>query len=82
MTAVYMALLICVPCVAMSFLIRNHIALRLMEVALDLAAMFTGKVMRDTVIERTLGWKYTILCLLALCKFFDCAADATLRWSL
>lgn len=65
MTAVYMALLICVPCVAMSLLIRNHIALRLMEVALDLAAMFTGKVMRDTVIERTLGWRYAFLCLLA-----------------
>ena len=36
--------------------IGNRMVLRLMEVALNLTAMFLGKVLRDTVIEKRLNW--------------------------
>lgn len=76
MTAVGIVLTVAILCTLLSAFIGNRVMLRLMEVALNLTAMFLGKVLRDTVIERRLSWGQVIPCLVAYVAF---ALSVTLR---
>ena len=76
MTAVGIVLVVAVLCTVASAFIGNRMVLRLMEVALNLTAMFLGKVLRDTVIERRLSWWQAVPCLIAYLAF---ALSVTLR---
>jgi len=47
---------------AVAFLVENRAAWVVMEVGLNLSAMFLGKVIRDTVIGAGLRWRHVALC--------------------
>ena len=65
MTSVYAVLAICIVGSVISLLTSNHLILRLGEVALNLAAMFLGKVIRDMVVEERLNWKHVAICMIS-----------------
>jgi peptidoglycan/LPS O-acetylase OafA/YrhL len=69
MTAVAIVLAVSIGCTVASMFIGNRMVLRLMEVALNLTAMFLGKVLRDAVIERRLSWGHVVLCSIAYVPF-------------
>lgn len=69
MTAVGIVLAVSILCTVASIFIGNRMVLRLMEVALNLTAMFLGKVFRDTVIESRLNWGHVAICSIAYVAF-------------
>jgi peptidoglycan/LPS O-acetylase OafA/YrhL len=48
--------------IAVAVLVENRAAWVMMEIALNLSAMFLGKIVRDTVIGGTLRWRHVAIC--------------------
>ncbi len=54
---------------AAALLVENRTVSSLMEVGLNLSAMFLGKIIRDTVIGGKLRWPYVVACTVLYCIF-------------
>lgn len=63
LTAFWIVVAASVIGIAGPLLIQNRLVWSLLEIALDLTAMFTGKVVRDTVIGGKLRWWHLAVCL-------------------
>ena len=62
LTAVAIVVATALVGIAVAVLIENRAAWVLMEAGLNLAAMFLGKIVRDTVIGGTLRWPHVAVC--------------------
>jgi peptidoglycan/LPS O-acetylase OafA/YrhL len=69
LTAFYIVIATSLICIVGPLVVDNRIVWRLMEVALNLTAMFLGKVMRDTVIGGRLRWWHVAICASLYCVF-------------
>lgn len=69
LTAVYIVAAASLVCTIGAIAIENRLLWSLMEVALNLTAMFLGKVVRDTVIGGKLRWQHVAGCMLLYCIF-------------
>jgi peptidoglycan/LPS O-acetylase OafA/YrhL len=69
LTAFYIVVAASLICIVGPLFIHNRIVWALMEVALNLTAMFVGKVTRDTVIGGRLRWWHVAICATLYCVF-------------
>ncbi len=69
LTAVYIVVATSLVCIIGPLLIEKRLVWSLMEVALNLTAMFMGKIVRDTVIGGKLRWQHVAGCMLLYCVF-------------
>lgn len=69
LTAVYIVIATSLICIIGPLVIQNRIVWSLMEVALNLTAMFLGKIIRDTVIGGRLRWSQVAACTALYCVF-------------
>jgi len=68
-TAFYIVVATSLICILGPLVISQRIVWRLMEVALNLTAMFIGKVMRDASIGGRLKWWHVTICVALYCVF-------------
>lgn len=62
LTAFQIVIAVCVVGIVAFPIIKIHAVWGVLELALDLAAMFFGKVIRDTVMEGKLSWRHVGIC--------------------
>jgi len=64
LTAVYIVVAVALVCTVGALAIENRTVWGVMEVALNLTAMFLGKMIRDTIIGGKLRWQHVAGCML------------------
>jgi peptidoglycan/LPS O-acetylase OafA/YrhL len=74
LTAFQIVIATCVVGIVAFPVVKTHAVWGLLELALDLTAMFFGKVIRDTVMEGKLGWRHVGICVLLYVTFAAAAA--------
>ncbi|MCG2631521.1 acyltransferase [Bradyrhizobium sp. WYCCWR 13023] len=76
LTALQIVIATCVIGIVAFPVVKSHAVWGVLELALDLTAMFFGKVIRDTVMEGKLNWRHVGICALLYVIF---AAGVTYR---
>jgi peptidoglycan/LPS O-acetylase OafA/YrhL len=69
LTAVYIVTATSMVCTGAAIAIENRLLWSLMEVVLNLTAMFMGKIIRDTVVGGKLRWQHVVGCMVLYCIF-------------